>query len=299
MGVEVAVYMQAAAVHPDAYYVLAASFASTSPVDTGWIRPPFSQQSDFPTQYFAVVAMCARAARIIAPPLKQASSLAGVRTGGIRPRPTAPPPHPPRHLPVRHATTDLHRRRAVTVLNDTGQVPWKSLTRGEKAARATQQSFNIGLVVVGLLATGGVATVLWLEVFSRDSKTAVFNAAADRVRNDVRCRAVLAGDALRSPRDIQAYGEPSWSRWARNRTISSRIEKDGAGVEHLRMRFYVEGPAAKGTVHVYMTRRPDGKGFEYRTLALDVAGRPRYYVLNADVTSTPKKVGKMFGVKWN
>lgn len=188
------------------------------------------------------------------------------------------------------------RRRAVTVVNDTGAVPWKDLSLGEKAARTTQQSFNFGLVLLGIGLTGGVAVVLWLEVFSTDSKTAYFNRAADRVRADPKCREILTGESMSHKRDVQAYGEPSWSRWARNRTIASRFETDRAGVEHLHMHFYVEGKAAKGTVNLHMTRRP-GEDFEYQMLALDVPGQQRYYLENA--SSTQRKVGKMFGVNWN
>lgn len=109
-------------------------------------------------------------------------------------------------------------RRAVTVVSDTGRVPWKELSVGEKAARTTQQSMNLGIVLLGVGMTVGVATVLYLEVFSSDSKTAVFNRAADRVRKDDRCIQLLAGRG--HGREIQAYGENSWSRWARNRFIA-------------------------------------------------------------------------------
>lgn len=206
---------------------------------------------------------------------------------------------------TRHATSSSlpndatsRRRRAVTVVNDTGAVPWKDLSLGEKAARTTQQSFNFGLVLLGIGLTGAVATVLWLEVFSSDSKTAYFNRAADRIRADPKCREVLTGESMSHKKDVQAYGEPSWSRWARNRTIASRTETDRAGVEHLHMHFYVEGKAAKGTVNLHMTRRP-GEDFEYQMLALDVPGQQRYYLENASAMKDQRKLGKMFGVNWN
>jgi import inner membrane translocase subunit TIM21 len=187
----------------------------------------------------------------------------------------------------------------VTVVNDTGRVPWTELRTGEKFARSAQQTFNFGLVALGIVLTGGVATVLWLEVFSGDSKTAYFNRAADRVRADPKCRELLAGEGMHSKREISAYGEPSWSRWARNRTIASRVETDRAGIEHLHMHFYVEGPAAKGTVTVHMSKRPGGD-FEYQLLALDVPGQVRHYLENASASKLDqRKQGKMFGVRWN
>jgi import inner membrane translocase subunit TIM21 len=45
------------------------------------------------------------------------------------------------------------RRRSVTPFNDTGFVPWSELSVSEKAARATQQSFNFGMVIVGIVLT--------------------------------------------------------------------------------------------------------------------------------------------------
>nr|POF00975.1 mitochondrial import inner membrane translocase subunit tim21 [Quercus suber] len=197
------------------------------------------------------------------------------------------------------SASDTTRRRAVTVVNDTGRIPWKELSIGEKAARTTQQTVNVGLVLLGLGLTGAVATVLWLEVFSTDSKTAIFNKAADRVRKDQTCLELLAGEGLHNKRDISAHGEPSWSRWARNRTIASKVEKDRAGVEHLHMHFYVEGPIASGTVNVHMTRAPGESDFEYKMLALDVAGKQRHYLVNTDGILGQRKSGKMFGVRWN
>ncbi|GAB7364810.1 hypothetical protein MBLNU230_g5605t1 [Neophaeotheca triangularis] len=208
----------------------------------------------------------------------------------------------------RHATSSslgkttqppTSRRRSVTVTNDTGAVPWHQLSTSEKAARTTQQSFNFGLIVLGIVMTGGVATVLYLEVFSTDSKTAIFNRSADQIRGDAACRSLLCGDeGLHRKRDISAFGEPSWSRWARNRTVASRVEKDRVGVEHLHMHFYVEGTTDRGTVHVEMARRGN-EDWEYRMLALDVTGKQRHYVIGGNDVGGLKSKGKMFGVRWN
>ena len=60
-----------------------------------------------------------------------------------------------------------------------------------------------------------MATFLYLEVFSSDSKTSHFNRAFDRVRQDPRCTEML-GPSKR----IKAYGEPTWNKWARARPIA-------------------------------------------------------------------------------
>lgn len=45
------------------------------------------------------------------------------------------------------------KRKKVTAFNDDGQVPWSELSAGEKASRATQQSFNFGMIVAGVILT--------------------------------------------------------------------------------------------------------------------------------------------------
>jgi len=41
-------------------------------------------------------------------------------------------------------------RKQVTIRSDDGRVGWKELTTGEKAARTTQQTFNFGVILLGL-----------------------------------------------------------------------------------------------------------------------------------------------------
>ncbi len=51
-------------------------------------------------------------------------------------------------------------RKQVTVRNDDGRVQWNDLTTREKAARTTQQTFNFGVVLTGLIGTvGQIATM--------------------------------------------------------------------------------------------------------------------------------------------
>lgn len=51
------------------------------------------------------------------------------------------------------------KRRSVTPFNDDGYVPWSELSAGEKTARATQQTFNFGFVLVGLALTVSFAHI--------------------------------------------------------------------------------------------------------------------------------------------
>ncbi|THX74103.1 hypothetical protein D6D04_08135 [Aureobasidium pullulans] len=189
-------------------------------------------------------------------------------------------------------------RKSVTIANDTGRVPWSELSWKERGARTTQQSANFAVVILGLVMTGGVATVLWLEVFSSDSKTAVYNRAFERVRTDPKCIDILAGRGKGG--EIEAWGENAVrnSRFARDH-ISSKSETDGIGTTHMRMHFHVGGSLAVGTVNVHMTKRRDESDFKYHHLALDVPGHERIWLENAEAWKLDKRAsGKMFGVRW-
>jgi mitochondrial import inner membrane translocase subunit TIM21 len=107
------------------------------------------------------------------------------------------------------------KRRAVTPFNDDGHVPWSDLSAGEKTGRAAQQTFNFGMVLVGVVLTGGVGYVLYQEVFSPSSKVAYFNRAVDRIKKDPRCLELL-GDRKK----ITAFGEETHNKWRRHRPIA-------------------------------------------------------------------------------
>jgi import inner membrane translocase subunit TIM21 len=136
-----------------------------------------------------------------------------------------------------------------------------------------------------------VGYFLFSDVFSPSSKTAYFNRATTLIRQDSRCQKLLGPGA-----EIAAFGEGSWSRWARNRYLSSTEETDKWGTEHLRFRFYVEGPLGQGVVHVHLTKRPSQNDYDYETLAVDVKGHQRI-----DLVSENKKdkvAPKIFGARW-
>jgi len=61
---------------------------------------------------------------------------------------------------------------------------------------------------------GAIFTFVYLEVIAPDSVTNWFNRAHGRVRSDPQCVRLLGGGT------IKAYGEETWSRWARNRPIA-------------------------------------------------------------------------------
>ncbi|TAQ85819.1 hypothetical protein B7494_g5861 [Chlorociboria aeruginascens] len=209
-------------------------------------------------------------------------------------------------------STPQPKRKTVTPFNDDGRISWGNLSAKEKVARTTQQTFNFSFIILGAILTGGVAYVMYTEVFSLDSKTSHFNRAFNQVKADSRCT-----DLLGSSKKITAYGEPTWNKWARARPIayeipfpikrnvsdiqySSTIQKDGRGVEHMVMHFNVEGPLDKGVVNLHMIKRPNDSEFVYKYLFLDVKGHQRIYLENADASldAPGKNKSKFFGVSW-
>lgn len=191
--------------------------------------------------------------------------------------------------------TPKPKRRSVTPFNDTGFVPWSELSAAEKAARATQQSYNFGMVIVGLVCTGGVAYFLWTDVFSPESKTNQFNRAVNMIKKDHRCLELL-GDANK----ISAHGDETFNKWRRARPITSTERTDSRGNQHLMMHFYVEGPLANGVVQCHMVMPRGRSEYEYKYLFVDIKGHERIYLENADTAASRsgKKPPTFFGVKW-
>jgi import inner membrane translocase subunit TIM21 len=211
-------------------------------------------------------------------------------------------------------TAPQSKRRTVTPFNDDGHVPWNQLSAAEKTARATQQSFNFGMIIAGVVLTAGVTYVLWTDVFSPDSKTAVFNRAVDKIKKDPRCLELL-GDAKK----ITAHGDETFNKWRRARPLATSERVDPQGNHHLLMHFFVswptwpstaaaaltlqqvDGPANNGVAHVHMIKYRGQDDYEYKYLFLDVKGHPKIYLENADTSTSAdgKNNFRLFGIKWN
>ncbi|KIV97586.1 hypothetical protein PV10_01318 [Exophiala mesophila] len=185
-------------------------------------------------------------------------------------------------------------RRAITVTSDDGRYNWSELSRGEKAARGTQQTFNFLLVSAGAVATLTVFYLLYTELFAPDSVTIQFNQAVSRIKAHPEARALLGPSSK-----IKAYGEPTSNKWARARPLAHNSEVDRFGTQHFRMHFNVEGPEGRGVVNVHMTKPRGGDVLEYEVLSLNVPGKQTVFVENREAERGVKgKVGKIFGVQW-
>ncbi|RBR10560.1 uncharacterized protein FIESC28_09424 [Fusarium coffeatum] len=185
------------------------------------------------------------------------------------------------------------KRRAVTPFNDNGHVPWKDLSVPEKAARATQQSFNFGMILVGLVLTGGVGYFLWTDVFSPDSKISNFNRAVDKIRNDPRIIDII-GDSKK----ITAHGDETFNKWRRARPVASSETTDARGDQHIMMHFYVDGPKNNGIARLHMVKYRGHSDFVYKYLFVDVRGHERIYLEHEDTSAKNGKKLSFFGVKW-
>ncbi|KAG5973707.1 mitochondrial import inner membrane translocase subunit tim21 [Claviceps digitariae] len=186
------------------------------------------------------------------------------------------------------------KRRSVTPFNDDGCVPWNQLSAAEKTARATQQTFNFGFILVGVALTGAVVYFMWTDVFAPDSKINHFNRAVDRIKKDPRCIEVL-GD----PKKIIAHGEETANKWRRARPVASTERTDQQGNQHLVMNFHVDGPLRDGVAQMHMVRPRGQSDYQYKYLYLDVKGHERIYLENAAQSANPvKRQLSFFGVKW-
>ncbi|KAF3767634.1 TIM21-domain-containing protein [Cryphonectria parasitica EP155] len=195
------------------------------------------------------------------------------------------------------ASSASSKRRAVTPFNDDGHVPWTDLSGAEKTARAAQQTFNFGFIIVGVVLTGGVGYFLWTEVFSTESKVTYFNRAVNRIKSDRRCLELL-GDSKK----ITAHGEETYNKWRRARPISSTERTDQQGNHHLIMQFYVEGPLNRGSVHIHLIKHVGHGEYEYKYFYVDIRGQQRIYLENDSASSQQGGGGKgtkLFGIKWS
>ncbi|KAJ1915469.1 mitochondrial import inner membrane translocase subunit tim21 [Tieghemiomyces parasiticus] len=135
--------------------------------------------------------------------------------------------------------------------------------RVQSAARTTG---NLAVICVGLAILGGVPYFLFSDLLGSEGHIRWFSDALQRIRHDP--------DVIKyvgTP--IKGYGDPG-SRMARNRTINHTLTRDARGVEHLLIRFYIEGPKDTGTVKLELSK--DARGaWHYNYILVEVPGHGR------------------------
>ena len=112
--------------------------------------------------------MATRLYKVLTASLKKPTQLRTIRVlGQIRPTPPpwSLPPFRPYATSCSFGDTKACpscSRKQVTIRNDDGRVQWDDLTVREKAARTTQQTFNFGVVLLGLSMTVGGLLEYWM-----------------------------------------------------------------------------------------------------------------------------------------
>ncbi|KAG0636022.1 TIM21-domain-containing protein [Tuber brumale] len=195
--------------------------------------------------------------------------------------------------PFSDTRASLQKHKIAITPSSASSKKWEELSKGQKVARTASTGVNFVTVVIGAVLTGTILAILYTEVFAPNSIPNWFNNIHNRIKADSRCTKLLG-------ERIKAYGEPTSSRWARNRPIASSIRKDKHGIDHLIMHFNVEGTVDKGVVKAHLTKRPGESNYEYKYLFLQVPGKARVYLENERDRGSGeggKKKG-LFGVQW-
>ncbi|BFZ62968.1 mitochondrial import inner membrane translocase subunit tim21 [Saitoella coloradoensis] len=157
------------------------------------------------------------------------------------------------------------RRSKAIVFKDDGRKKWSELGSGQKLTRATLTTGSLGIIVFGAVLLGTITYFFAEHVLMPTSETRIFGRAFDRVREDEEVRRVV-GEGM------SAYGESQGTRLRRNAPVASKRYTDDKGLDHMIMRFYVQGELGQGEVHLAMTKKPEEDEFVYKYLFVDTPG---------------------------
>eukprot|EP00912_Choanoflagellata_sp_UC4_P001297 UC4_evm4s805 len=149
-------------------------------------------------------------------------------------------------------STSIAQRRA--------EAPWGELTVQEKVIEGTKLSGSVFVLSASAFILAGLFYNLGGELFSVDSKTALYLEAYDKIKKDVNVQKILGSEVRRG-------GDQRPLHATNYRTVN--------GDEFTRMEFLVEGNLGKAIVHVEAKKNGilSGFGFSYSYLKLQA---PRY-----------------------
>ncbi|XP_041454170.1 mitochondrial import inner membrane translocase subunit Tim21-like isoform X1 [Lytechinus variegatus] len=166
-------------------------------------------------------------------------------------------------------TRGTQQRKAVTERKSGSD--GQQLTIGKRVAQTSKDASYAGIIVLGVGITGLMFYTLGKELFSSDSPNGIYTKAYKLCKNNVEIQ-----DALGTP--IKGYGE--MTRRKRRRHVS-HLEYSQEGVNFMRMKFYLEGPERKATVHLEMKQNESGR-YEYRYLFVELDGHPKRTIILED-----------------
>lgn len=147
----------------------------------------------------------------------------------------------------------------------------QQLSLGQKVAQTSKDASYAGIIIVGIGVTALMFYTVGKELFSSSSPNGIYTNALKLCKNNVEIQ-----DSLGTP--IKGYGE--MTRRKRRRHVS-HLEYSQGGINFMRMKFYLEGPERKGTVHLEMKENESGR-YEYRYLFVELDGYPKRTIILED-----------------
>ncbi|GAB1610427.1 hypothetical protein Ahia01_001329000 [Argonauta hians] len=149
--------------------------------------------------------------------------------------------------------------------------PYEGLDMGQKVKEASKDLTYTGVIIIGVGITAVMLYAILKELLSRESPNAVFSEAFKRCKSDPQVQLLLG-------EPIKAYGEETGRR--RRRHVSHAEFKVG-DTQHLRLRFYIEGPYRKATVNLEKKQNESGK-YDYRYLFVQSDSYPNQVIVIED-----------------
>ncbi|XP_011505872.1 PREDICTED: mitochondrial import inner membrane translocase subunit Tim21 [Ceratosolen solmsi marchali] len=148
----------------------------------------------------------------------------------------------------------------------------------EVVKKKTSLAWHLSIFVIGLSSTAVIIYYVFQELFSSTSPNYVYSKAVDEVISDSRII-----HALGSP--IKAHGEETAKR--RRGHVKNLVYLRN-GVEHMKMKFYIQGSYRKADVHLEVRKNSQGH-WNYRYLFVELKNRPKSVIVLQDNRDTDNK----------
>lgn len=179
------------------------------------------------------------------------------------------PPSPSNYFLLRTYSNESKKDESIVRVErtDSSEVS----TTVHKVKEATKTVSYMGIIVFGVGLTGVIFYAIFKELFSSNSPNSIYTKALKRCETDTKVTNAI-GDG------IKGYGEET-RRGRRQHVSHIFFERDG--VEHLRMKFYIEGCRKKATVNLEMKKNASGN-FEYRYLFVQLNDYPHDVIILED-----------------
>lgn len=155
-------------------------------------------------------------------------------------------------------------RKSVSVSNGNDKQLSEHVKVTERIKQGTKDATNISVILLGLGVTGFIFFVVFKELFSSKSPSAVFSTALRKCKQDPRVT-----EALGEP--IKGHGEMN-SR-GRARHVTS-VEYENNGKTYMRVKFYLKGSKGhKATVQCETRKDSPKSHFRYLFVQLDYSNQ--------------------------